>query len=332
MNNPAPFFITNHISLHPDELYIYGKLDWIDGMHKVSSRSMANLETNYTHNKLSDKSKKKAKRAIKYLLYNSAEKKAYNRKLGTTFTFKVNFITLTLSSSQIHSDQQIKASLLNQFLIEAKKKWNLKNYVWKSEIQANGNIHFHILSDVWIPWLELRNTWNRIQNKLGYVDRFTAINHKNNPNSTDVHSLRKVKNVTAYMIKYMTKDNKLNKTTISSKIVPKLKGLGKDNISLSKGAKKYLAGLSNCGRIWTCSKELSNLTGARTELSEAIEEEVKRIQNAKGSRRFDKDFVTGIYFSNDILMTGDYPVLRMLLTDYVRKVFKLEQQLILNLT
>ncbi|GAH86291.1 unnamed protein product, partial [marine sediment metagenome] len=46
-------------------------------------------------------------------------------------------------------------------------------YVWRAEKQENGNIHFHFIVDNFIPWNELRNTWNRIQQNLGYISRFS---------------------------------------------------------------------------------------------------------------------------------------------------------------
>lgn len=121
---------------------------------------------------ISKKAKENIETAVDWLLYLADEKKSFCNKKGSLFKFKATFITLTLSSEQIHSDNEIKASLLNQFLIEAKKKWHISNYIWRAESQHNGNIHFHILCDKFVPWAELRYLWNRIQNKLGYTDRY----------------------------------------------------------------------------------------------------------------------------------------------------------------
>jgi hypothetical protein len=88
---------------------------------------------------------------------------------GRYFTFEVNFVTLSLASKQIHSDQVIKSKLLDSLLKESKRRWNVDHYIWKAEKQKNGSIHFHILTDVFIPYNELRNVWNRIQGKLGYI-------------------------------------------------------------------------------------------------------------------------------------------------------------------
>jgi NDP-sugar pyrophosphorylase family protein len=40
---------------------------------------------------------------------------------------------------------------------------------------------------------------------LGYIDRFKEKNGHDNPNSTDIHSLKSVQNPSAYITKYMTK-------------------------------------------------------------------------------------------------------------------------------
>lgn len=84
----------------------------------------------------------------------------------------LKFVTLTLASDQIHQDSQIKEELLNQFLTELRQDFNLENYLWKAEKQKNGSIHFHLIIDIFIPWQVIRNKWNRIQEKLGYVRRF----------------------------------------------------------------------------------------------------------------------------------------------------------------
>lgn len=319
------FITIPSITIHNDELYIYGRKEWITEPDFKNRKSMNNLLDNHNHNKLSKSSIKKSKRAIKYLIYNSSAKTAYNYKTQSRFTFKVSFITLTLSSKQIHSDKEIKKILLNQFLIEAKKKWKVEKYVWKSEKQKNGNIHFHILTDSFIPWSELRNCWNRIQNKLGYIDRYEELSHKKNPNSTDVHSMKNIKNVSAYMVKYMTKNETKKRLRVSSKERPKLSGLGKDKLSLSIGAKRYLGKMSDNGRIWTCSKQLSNIKGGCSELSLQIEEEIKRLQIEKGSRRFDKDYVSGVYYNSTTLTKDKYPLLYSLFHAYLESLFPKKQ-------
>jgi hypothetical protein len=119
------------------------------------------------------------------------------------------FITLTLASDQLHCDKTIKRELLNQFLIKAKRNYRVNNFVWKSELQKNGNIHFHLFSEGHTPHEQLRLDWNEVQQKLGYVERANNYHEGYNPNSTDIHELKKIRNVSAYVGKYMSKESTL---------------------------------------------------------------------------------------------------------------------------
>lgn len=119
------------------------------------------------------------------------------------------FITLTLSSPQVHCDKFIKREILNKFLINAKNNYNAKNFIWKAELQNNSNIHFHILSEAHVPHEQLRKDWNRFQESHGYVSRSNNFQNNSNPNSTDIHALQKIRNVSAYVGKYMSKESTL---------------------------------------------------------------------------------------------------------------------------
>lgn len=183
-----------------------------------------------TSKKFTGEISKRTKQKIKHIVetwLNAAKEFAKsslcpNNYYKPTFTF----ITLTLSSTQTHSDKEIKRELLNHFLIWLQREKECKNNIWKAESQKNGNIHFHILVDNYVNWQDIREKWNAIQNKLGYIDRFEAVHKHRNPNSTDIHSLKNVKNPAAYISKYICKDESYRKIE---------------------------------GRIWSCSKSLGNI-------------------------------------------------------------------------
>ena len=137
---------------------------------------------------MSYKANKRVRLAIDWMVYLSKKKPLYSAEKKNKYQFKLNFITLTLPSKQKHSDNEIKATLLNQFLIELRHKYKLHNYLWRAESQANGNIHFHVVTDIFVPWRTLRTDWNRIQEKLGYISRYQEKTGKDDPNSTDVHN------------------------------------------------------------------------------------------------------------------------------------------------
>jgi hypothetical protein len=292
-----PYIITPTLTLHSDELYTYGRIDWIHDTRKSNNNSLKNLENNRHKNKLSNKSKLKIERSIKLLMYHAHEKIAYNYKTRSKFRFKINFITLTLPFEQLESDIDFKKHYLNQFLIEAKKKWKMLNYIWKAEKQSNGNIHIHIVSDVFIPWLELRNTWNRILNKSTYINQFEKKWSHRNPNSTDIHSVKENKKILEYMEKYIKKD---------------------------------LKGQTIEGNLWRCSTTLSNLKGASSEITKEINDELERLKTEKNVKRIDGDYFSGFYFDNSLINKKRYPALYSLWISYLDNVFRNKQHRIEN--
>jgi hypothetical protein len=70
------------------------------------------------------------------------------------------FVTLTLPGKQMHSDEDIRRYIFTPFMQNIIRNWKVENYVWVSETQANGNLHFHVLIDRAIPALRLRQIWN----------------------------------------------------------------------------------------------------------------------------------------------------------------------------
>lgn len=158
---------------------------------------------------LSTSARRKLRYYINLLVAQSEWKEAFNYELQKTFRFRVNFITLTLSAPQGDiSDKEIKRVCLNNFLNRARSKFGMTTYVWRAEKQQNGNIHFHITTDVYIHYYELCNLWNECQELLGFVSRFRERTGSYRPNSTDIHSVKDVKNLAAYLVKYMSKKEK----------------------------------------------------------------------------------------------------------------------------
>lgn len=145
--------------------------------------------------------------SIDFLIYTAKWKTVFVRKTETYFRYKINFITLTLSSEQIHDDRDVIKSCLSPFLNAWQHRRDGLLYVWKAEVQDNGNIHFHIVSNAFYHYEKLRRDWNRYQNKLGYVDNSNV----DNPNSTDVHALQSHGDVAAYLTSYMTKKDDYKK-------------------------------------------------------------------------------------------------------------------------
>lgn len=243
---------------------------------------------------MSTKANRRVRLAIDWMCLMAKNKHVESDRTRAAFTFKLNFITLTLSSKQIHSDNEIKSTLLNQFLIELRQSYSCKYYLWRAESQRNGRIHFHIVTDVFVPWRALRTKWNRIQNKLGYVDRYTSRTGKSDPNSTDVHAIKHIKNLPAYLSKYCAKNahGYTVVTTLAQETPFKPKSwLTYKHPKLNTVAKFYR---QIHGRLWGLSQSLSALKSCRQEISEEINRELE-VLKAKAPEKVKFKQYIGIY-------------------------------------
>jgi hypothetical protein len=244
-----------YYSLTPSQITLFERPD-ITRFSVKQISTFENLKDNENkYQELSTHSRKRIKRSIDFLLYITKNKSILGQQFKSKYieteivkdtgelhknkiNFKLTFITLTLSAKQHNTDEEIKSKLLNNFLTTARRSWKMKDYIWKAEKQENGNIHFHILTNVYIKHLDIRKVWNSIQNKSGfnYVDIYSknmqeffkngfksfpndkrtkekqlAVYEENklinwtNPNSTDIHALYKIRNISAYMSKYLAK-------------------------------------------------------------------------------------------------------------------------------
>jgi len=214
------------------------------------------------------------------------------------------------------TDTEIKSKCFNQLMTELRTEKEVDNYVSVCEKQLNGSIHFHILLDRRIDYEWLRIRWNSLQNKFGFVDRYAQkmsqltkeqyfalrtkeyknkITNKDlkkiqnawdygqktnwqNPNSTDIESLKGVDNIGAYISKYMSK------------------GYGHTSSELKAEISKYAAKIEMNdiivksfyqiqGRIWSCSQTVSKarkcIVEAEDYLIDDIENLVSKVKNIK---------------------------------------------------
>jgi hypothetical protein len=300
------------MSVHPDRICCYSEVNWIGNRpgkydqetgEKVSGIKFDHLlnSKRKSEGKVSEQARRKISKALDYLLLLANNKQATGQLTGRKFTFKICFITLTLPSAQVHPDNEIKGKCLNQFIIELTKYYHVRNYLWRAEKQKNGAIHFHIITDKFIPWSEIRDRWNRIVNKLGYVDRYRnemkefhqngfkvradllkKWDHKkqvkawetgkkndwNNPNSTDIHSVRKILDIKKYVSKYMTKNVDADKET--GEIVD-------ENEIVD-------------GRIWGCNQSLSNVKGAQMIVDNETSDAMVKLREQSGCKSYHGDY------------------------------------------
>jgi hypothetical protein len=337
------------ITIHPDRINLYNEIHWDPVRPK---REKLFLPENYIINKcdriidskrtasglVSNNASRKIKRALDYFLLMAAPTKAVIPKTGKSFTFRLVFVTFDLPSKQIHDDNTIKEQILNQMIIELVRYHGVKNYIWRAEKQKNGNIHFHLIIDKFIMYNILRKRWNRICNKLGYVDRYRDNQeeyHKNgfrvrkelltkwteeqqrkawiegkktnwsSPNSTDIHSVKHIYKLKDYITKYITKN-------------PDKSQLKPDNNNQDILVK---------GRIWACSQNLSNIKGFDTEIDNEITEELKKIEKLEKIYQYSDTYFSIKYIDIQMLQKHSPNVLFIYFARYMAERFDYNMQL-----
>lgn len=164
--------------------------------------------------KLTHHAQKRLKKAVTLLLQATPRRNVFNQKTGKYFKFHVAFVTLTVSSSsKLLSAKEAYKLLLSPFLLHARRRWGVKLYVWKAELQKRGQVHYHITWDSWVHWRDIRDEWNKLQRRAGLLDEYFEAKGHYDANSTDVHSVKDVGNLEAYIIKYVAKQESEKEAT-----------------------------------------------------------------------------------------------------------------------
>jgi len=150
---------------------------------------------------------KRIRKNVDKFLQLSKTKKVINPITNKTQTFKLTFITLTISEDEkMLTASEAYKQLLKPFLRWMKEKQKVELYLWKAELQKRGQIHYHITINNFIHYSDIKNTWNNIQNRAGLLESFNKKYGHKNPNSTDIHSVYKIKDIAAYLVKYLSKE------------------------------------------------------------------------------------------------------------------------------
>lgn len=285
-----PYYVKYPVlQVRPYGILVYERIEWLLSRRKESKPLVTSINRSKQNNEdgtvkgytgiLSPYAKKRLKKAIQLLVASALWKEAPNFKTGGVFKFKVNFITLTLPCPQGDTtDKEIKTQCLDPFIKRMKRKFKLNNYVWRAERQGNGNLHFHLITDCYIHYSKIRNDWNDCINKFGYIDQFESKHKHRNPNSTDVHSVTKIKNLSQYFAKYMAKDEI---TQEKAKHIPfKSHSYRLPVNSKKKTYWKPCKTIDECrilGKVWDCSANLKRKDSCEMLLESEAYELYKRV-------------------------------------------------------
>lgn len=168
----------------------------------LSKGKEANLTRGLFKGEISEKTRKDLKRKLNCYyesMYSMGKKWREKNKVFHPI------VTLTLPSSQMHTDNELKRACLSRFVEKIRYNYDVRFYYWVAEKQLNENIHFHLLIDRFMPHEAVRAYWNGYLEALGYIDIFEKKHKHRDPNSTDIQAIRNLARSSDYVTKYTTK-------------------------------------------------------------------------------------------------------------------------------
>lgn len=246
-----------------------------------------------------------------------------NPATGKMQFHRFSFITLTIAcNSRNLTALQGYDMLLNHFLdwmtrTAAERCPALKTYIWKAEFQERGQLHYHITTPGYVHYKEIRQVWNRLQREAGLLGEFAAEYGHFDPNGTDIHDVRNVRQMDRYMIKELNKsiDAAINKQIAEIRALERAGALSaedaREKIDEARGQE-----VRTQGRVWGCSEDLQGVRYFTVQVTRSHEDMLEQwVKEGKAVKRTD-DFFAMVSINWDACI--DPPDL---LSDQERKQF-----------
>lgn len=177
-------------------------LYWSSNKHNFIDNLKKNEKKTYSGT-MTEGAKKRLIKAIELLLFISPNQIIYNPITNKSQNFRINFITLTFPITP--SDNKIYYQCLVLFLQWLRDK-KVKSYIWKAELTSKEKrLHYHITTNNFLNYKDIRNHWNKILKEANLLNEFYQKHHHWDANSTDIHAVIKINNLSKYLIKYIVK-------------------------------------------------------------------------------------------------------------------------------
>ena len=208
--------------------------------------------------RMTKQAQKRMVRAITLLSQISKPKWITNTVTGRMQYFKLSLVTLTISATTIIDHREAYKKLLSPFLEWLRYTIGCRHYVWKAELQARGQLHYHLTLPKFIDYRILKDKWNKLQSDNGYLREYVSKTKKLNPNSTDIKTIGNEKNVSKYLIKYLAKGEavELLKRKLQAESDYLMKKISLDEYNQVKNEFEEGTPKIN-GKLWDCSQNLN---------------------------------------------------------------------------
>jgi hypothetical protein len=227
--------------------------------------------------------RKRLTKAINILLQSTKGSWKQNPVMGYLQYHRLSFITLKITNAENISAKEAYDSVFNHFLDYLTRTAGVRLFVWKAEMTRAGQIHYHITLPDMISHVDIRKKWNRLLRTAGYLSDYAKEHGHYDANSTDIHSVNDVENLSSYMVKAMTEsiDNaeKIKKTRYGKQVTGIAGEMTKD-IQNREGTE---------GKIWGCSEVLSAAHYVAFHMAQRHMEYIEHLEREGKIKRFSDD-------------------------------------------
>lgn len=203
-----PYHYEPYVQVRENALLLYD----VPALQQSHHRNTIGFSKAYS-GQVSEGAERRIRKAVDIFLQSTPKRTIFNPVLNLFHDFRLGFVTLTVASE----DRMLTAREGHAELLRPWLRWvgaqGVKNYIWKAELQERGQIHWHVTVDNFVHYQSIQNKWNQLQKKAGLLDGYAKKVGHFNPNSTDVHSVRNIKNFEAYLAKYLAKAEQNQQTT-----------------------------------------------------------------------------------------------------------------------
>ena len=245
-----------------------------DRQKELQQHQVHNFQLNKAYSgSLSAGAVKRIRRAVELLVESTPRRIVFNPIVQHNVHHKLSFITLTIPTATDLKLRDVTKKVLEPMIRHLRQVHGMKSYVWKAELQQRGQIHYHLTSDVFIHYQHLRNKWNQLLARAGYMSEYVAKEGHNNANSTDIHSVKNIRDLASYLVKYFTKQEQ-------------------NPVAMD-------------GKIWDCSKNLKEASYFETELTQDVEIDILHQQQQQQLKVVPKESFT-------LIKTNGFKFIRIL--------------------
>lgn len=143
--------------------------------------------------------------ALDILIQRNPPKRVENTITKQMFDFRLNFITLTVPNHKYISASKGYDILLSKWIRYMRDKYDVREYVWKAELQQNGQPHWHICSNEFIPWPVIRWKWNQLMRNERLLDSYAKAHGHFNAPSTEIKAVESIVDMQKYLSKELCK-------------------------------------------------------------------------------------------------------------------------------